>query len=126
MNPLVPLILGLIGAVVSGLAAYFVAKRQRSGKIATTEAETLWAEGAVMRQELRDETVALRAEVVTMRTESVTMRSEAVAMRLESAAMREEMIVLRQESLELRKVATDCRHEVALLRQQLRESKEQP
>lgn len=108
MNPWVPVILGVVGAAFSALAAYAIAKRQRSGKIDSSEAETLWAEGQQMRQELRAETVTLREEVLAL-------RSEAVAARNESSAMRLELATLREESTETHKAMETLRTECAAL-----------
>jgi hypothetical protein len=116
VSPIVPIILGTLGALLSALGAVAVTRRQRSGKIDTTEAETLWAEGQAMRRELRDEAIALRAEVVALRVESVAMRTE-------SAAMRAELVVLREESVSLRQAAADCRDEVVMLKTLLREAR---
>lgn len=81
MNPILPLVFGLVGALAAAVGAWAVAKRQRSGKIDTTEAETLWAEGQAMRKELREENLALRAEILALRAEVTAWRVEAVALR---------------------------------------------
>lgn len=111
MNPAVPIILGVIGAAISGLVAYAVTLRQRSGRIATTEAETLWAESQGMRKELRD-----RAEI--LETEVLSLRAELAALRIEGAAMREEMVSLRQEGTVLRAEAVALREEMVTLREE--------
>lgn len=116
MNPWVPIILGVVGAVISGAVAYTIAKRQRSGRIDTTEAETLWAESQAMRKELRDEAEICRAEVSTLRTEMVAIRTESAAMREELVALRQEGIVLRAESVSLREEMVTLREESVLLR----------
>jgi hypothetical protein len=133
VNPLVPIILGVVGAAISAVGAYALARRQRSGKVDTTEAATLWAEGQAMRKELRDETIVLRDEGVALRLEAIAMREEAavmraellalrtesVGLRAESAAMREEMVVSRVESVALREETMACRKEVIVLRKRL-------
>ena len=114
MNPWVPIILGVIGALVSGYLAYAVARRQRSGKIDTTEAGTLWAEGQAMRHELREDLVALRADAQTARLESSGLRAELVALRAESVTTRAEMVALREESAALRKEVVGLRKQLAV------------
>ena len=116
MNPLVPVVLGVIGAAITGAVAYAVARRQRSGKIDTTEAETLWAEGQAMRRELRDEAETCRQEVLALRSEMVAVRAEASVMRQELVAIRQEGIVLRAESVALREEMVTLREESVLLR----------
>lgn len=44
----------VLAALVAPLVTYLVAKRQRSGKIVTTEAAQLWNESTAMRRELRE------------------------------------------------------------------------
>lgn len=46
-------ILGFLGVVFGGIVTWAVARRSKSGKIATSEAETLWTEAREMRGELR-------------------------------------------------------------------------
>lgn len=111
-----PVILGLAGAVISGFVAYIVARRQRSGRIDTTEAETLWAESQAMRKELRDEAENCRGEVLALREEMVAVREEASVMRQELVAIRQEGIVLRAESVALREEMVTLREESVLLR----------
>lgn len=108
MSTIVVALLGALGAALASGATWVVAARQRSGRVGTTEAETLWAEGKQMRSELRDETVLLRAEVARMRVETLTLREEAIALRSEMSLLRSEAVLLRAES-------AACKSEVARL-----------
>lgn len=119
MNPWIPVVLGVLGAALSALAAYAIAKRQRSGKIDTTEAETLWAEGQEMRRELRAETVVLRSEVLALRSEAVAARNESSSMRLELATLREESSVTHLAMAKLREECAALHAEIVGLRQQM-------
>ena len=116
MNPWVPVVLGVVGALVSAAGAYIIAKRQRSGRIDTTEAETLWAESQAMRTELRNRAETLEAEVIALRAELAAQRIESAAMREEMVALRQEGIVLRAESVALREEMVTLREESVLLR----------
>jgi hypothetical protein len=113
VNPWVPIVLGVVGAVISGYVAWLIARRQRSGKIDTTEAGTLWAEGQAMRHELREDLVALRADAQTARLESTGLRTELAALRAESVTTRAEMVALREESAALRKEVIGLRGQLA-------------
>lgn len=119
MNPWIPVVLGVVGAALSALAAWAIAMRQRSGRIDTTEAETLWAEGQQMRQELRAETVVLREEVLALRSEAVAARNESSAMRLELATLREESLVTHRAMEALREECAALHAEIVGLRQQM-------
>lgn len=121
VNPAIPVILGVVGAGLSALAAYAIAKRQRSGKIDTTEAETLWAEGQSMRQELRAETIELRQEIVALRAEAVAARNESSSMRVELSALREESIVTHTTMATLREECAALSAEIVSLREQMTE-----
>lgn len=97
-STIAPIILGVMGAAITGLVAYLGAKRKNSGSAATASATTIFDAAEAIRKEQRDEIVSLRAELSALKTEVAAMRIESVAMRTESIAMREEMIVLRKES----------------------------
>lgn len=58
---MIPAIIGFAAAGVSALVAWLVARRTKSGKIVTTEAETLWREATAMRSELRAAATAAAA-----------------------------------------------------------------
>jgi len=87
VDPWVPIVLGAIGAAVSGYVAWLVARRQRSGKIDTTEAADLWKEGKDMRDALIAQIVSLEAKIVALEAKIVALDA-----RLEVA-----LIALRRE-----------------------------
>ncbi len=99
----------LAGVVIAPLLTYVVAARKQSGRVATTEAETLWLEAEKMRESykqeavrLREEVIALRAETVALRVETVTLRNETLALRQEAIQWREEGVLLREDNARLR------------------------
>lgn len=90
-------IIGVVlgGGALTALVAWWVAKRQRSGRVDTSEAASLWAESQAMRQELRAEVVASRTEISSLRTELVEVRAALAAVRAEADRYREESATLR-------------------------------
>lgn len=84
-----PLIFTFLSALVGALVTWMVARRRSSGKINTTEAETLWLEGQSMRADLRAEIVSLRDEVSSLRVELSSLRAEASILRTEADSARE-------------------------------------
>lgn len=54
------------GAVLAALIAWLTSRRQSSGRIATSDATTLWSASETMRRELREEVVALRAQAIVL------------------------------------------------------------
>lgn len=69
-------IAAVLAAILGAVVTYLVARRAASGKIATSEATTLWGAAEQMRQELRAEVLALRAEVLALRAEAVLTRTQ--------------------------------------------------
>jgi hypothetical protein len=75
-------VISVFAAAIAAVGGYLSARRQRSGRISTTEAATLWAESDRMRHELRDEVIALRHE----RDNAISERDNALE-RLRSAGI---------------------------------------
>lgn len=70
MNPAVLIaIISLVGVLVTQLVIYLVARRSKSGRIITSEAETLWAESANIRATLTTELASVRQELKEAREE---------------------------------------------------------
>lgn len=61
------------GVVVSGLVTYFIARRNSSGSISTSDAASLWKESNDLRQEYRE-----RAELLETRLTEVNDKLQAV------------------------------------------------
>lgn len=74
MEPFFILIAAIVTAGCTALATIYVAKRQHSGEIDTSDAAQLWLEAQHMRRELRDEVVALRGVISDLRERSVVMQ----------------------------------------------------
>lgn len=66
-------ILVFAGVVVSGLVTYFIARRNSSGSISTSDAASLWKESNDLRQEYRE-----RAELLEKRLTEVNDKLQAV------------------------------------------------
>jgi uncharacterized protein (DUF3084 family) len=85
------------GAAVSATVTYWIGRRKTSGTVATTEAETLWAEGQALRKELRDEVVDLRHQLEAARAEAAEAREEASKAKEEARLAKEEVFQLRKQ-----------------------------
>lgn len=75
--------LGGLGGVLAALGTYLVARRTTSGKIATTDADKLWAEAHGIRSWLADEVKSLRAENVRLRARIEELEDEVDNLRRE-------------------------------------------
>lgn len=60
---ILPILGGVICALIGALGTYMAIKRKNSGLIETSEAADLWKESAAIRKELRDENTTLRERI---------------------------------------------------------------
>lgn len=100
MDWITPLLV-FAGVVVSGLVTYFIARRNSSGSISTSDAASLWKESNDLRQEYRE-----RAELLEKRLEEVNERLQAVmeelsALKANSSTMEAKIESLKKIILEL-------------------------
>lgn len=83
------LIAAILGPLIAAIGGYMIAKRTTSGSIDTTDAATLWKESQAMRQELRDEVVALRKKADTNELEIVALKKENAELKKRVATLEE-------------------------------------
>lgn len=91
----------IVGAVITGVVTWSVARRTKSGKIDTSEAATLWDEGTKMRGELRDELVSTKEQLGKAITAITALNEEIRRSRAETEASREETRLSRAETRKL-------------------------
>lgn len=82
-------------AIVGGFVTWLVARRQRSGRVDTTEAHDLWAESQTMRQELRAEISTLRTRLNEVEAELTETKSKLSESEYTAALLRNEVRELR-------------------------------
>ena len=75
-NPTLPILAGVIIAALGALATYLVARREHSGKVATSNAADLWGASQTLLVDQRSEIVSLRSDNTTYRTENDRLRTE--------------------------------------------------
>lgn len=83
--------IGVLGTLIGGggLWAYVTARRTRSGKVATTDAEVLWAESRQIREGQRTEIERLRTDVASLQTEMQTLRQQVYKLVVEADTLRD-------------------------------------
>lgn len=59
-------VLGILGAVVAPVLGYLAAARKLSGRIATSEAASLWAESSAIRADYREQLMNANARIATI------------------------------------------------------------
>lgn len=74
-STLLATITATVAGALAAIATYFVARRKTSGSVDTSEADSLWRESRVLREELRDEVKSLRANLVEATAEAETLRA---------------------------------------------------
>lgn len=100
---------GVIGAAIAAGATYLVAIRGKSGRVGTSEAETLWDEASKMREIYRQEAAQLRQDARDLRIEVLGLRDDIVRLRTETNALRAEALSWRTEALRLRMAVGSAR-----------------
>ena len=78
---------GLAGVGLTAFGAWWSVRHKSSGKVATTEAETLWAESQAIRRELRDEANNLRNRVTALEDETRKCHADAAQLRAKVAIL---------------------------------------
>lgn len=92
------------GTVVGGLVTYFVARRNTSGNINTSQAAELWAESNKLRAEYKE-----RAEKLEARLEEVNNQLSEVMSQLNN--LKGSNIEMESQIKELQRVITSLREE---------------
>lgn len=85
---------GVLVAVIAfgtPVLTYLGLRYKSSGRVNSTEAETLWAEATKMRQMYRDEVDALRIDAMNMREDVVGLRREILRLGQEAEGLRVEV-----------------------------------
>lgn len=114
-TPAVEAIVSAVAVAVAGLGGgWFAARRLNSGKIATSDATTLWSEAEKLRMLYRDEATSLRLEVVQLRKEAQALRDEVISVREEATVRRREAMDWRAEAEDLRQKIVERDRELAL------------
>lgn len=80
-------VLVFAGVVVSGLVTYFIARRNNSGSISTSDAASLWKESNDLRQEYRQRAESLEAQLTAVNTRLQSVMDELGKLRSSSANM---------------------------------------
>jgi uncharacterized protein (DUF3084 family) len=83
----------ILVATIGALSTWLVTKRKASGSVVTSEAETLWSQSQEMRDELRNEVVALRKRIETVEAEAAAKQSEIITLHKDAVLMAAELAV---------------------------------
>lgn len=96
-------VLVFAGVVVSGVISYFIARRNNSGSISTSDAASLWEESNSLRQEYRERAEKLEAQLEEVNTKLQTVTEELSKLRANSSRMIEKIEELKQTIADLTK-----------------------
>jgi hypothetical protein len=78
----------MAAAVLGPILAYLMARRKTSGKVGTTEAETLWQENKDFRATLLSRNQALEARLDELLLEASSLHTEVLSLRAENRVLR--------------------------------------
>lgn len=98
MQPLWLALAALLATLTTGATTWAVARRRTSGTVVTSDADQLWAESKIIRQELRAEAVELRAEATALRAEVASLRAEITACHAETTALRRRLNAIERQA----------------------------
>lgn len=97
INPLVPVIAGLIIAIIGPLGAYIVAARRFSGKIGTSDAAQLWEESRAIREWSKTRIAELEGRVTTLEGQGSSLKQEKDELKVEVRGLTQTIVELRAE-----------------------------
>lgn len=97
-------VLVFAGTVVGGLVTYFVARRNTSGNVSTSDAASLWKESNQLRSEYKE-----RAEKLEARLEEVNNQLSEVMKQLTD--MKGNNMVMESQIKELQRIISELREE---------------
>lgn len=97
-------VLVFAGVIVSGVVTYFVARRNTSGSISTSDAASLWEESNNLRKEYRE-----RAETLEKRLEEVNNKLQEVLQQLADLKINSATMI--QKITELKGIIAKLREE---------------
>lgn len=103
----------VLAAAIGGYVTYKVAKRPKTGQVATSEAETLWAQAQEMRTELRAEVTECKLKLEKLDEENTTLRKGLIAAEEKILGQRVEILNLREHLSQLKTDLQDALKEVA-------------
>jgi uncharacterized phage infection (PIP) family protein YhgE len=101
MNSWLTPVLIFAGVVVSGLVTYFVARRNSSGNISTSDAASLWKESNDLRQEYRDRAELLEKRLTEVNDKLQSVMEELGTLKANSATMEAKIESLKKIIAEL-------------------------
>lgn len=81
------LILGVSGAVITGIAGYYAARLKNSGTVDTSDAASLWAESNALRKEYKERAEQLEAQLKDVNTKLQSVMDELAQMKLSNINM---------------------------------------
>jgi len=101
MEPIITVVVGLVGTVSVALITYLSTRRTTSGNLEASKAEDLWAS-------MRGELERYQAEATALRTEAGLARAEVTKLREEAAEFRSSVALAHLQLEDLNARLFDC------------------
>ncbi len=106
-------VFGAVGIIAGPLIGWAVARRSKSGRVETTEAESLWAEGRDFRATVIAEATRLRDRVIVLEADAVNSFNDSLTMRRDLDSARRDVEDARSDAHRLRSQVALCETRVA-------------
>jgi chromosome segregation ATPase len=128
-----PAVAGLLGAAIAALGAYITASRRLSGRVAQSEASSLWEESASIRHDYREQINADRERISRLEdrvgkaeARNTELGRENVELARQLAAAEQTIAELRADLAHAREEVVECKRENEALRTTIRRMTAEP
>lgn len=109
-------VIPLLGIFIGPIFAYLIAARRFSGRIASSDAASLWQESSNLRKEYKSEMDELRTIVTNLRSRVIDLEDKNEVLYLENGELRAEVSRLRKENSLLKARIEELEREASQLR----------
>jgi predicted metal-dependent hydrolase len=110
---------GVLGAALAAFGTWAAVRRQRSGRVDTSEAKDLWDESKAIREELRAESSSLRLRLADAEVKLAETLQKLAETNMHLMTAKNQAAELREEVLELRRLCGRTNEDVAAVHREL-------
>lgn len=115
-------LVSLLGVAITALTSYIIGSRRLSGRIATSEASSLWAESSSIREYLAQQLDADRRRITDLEARIASAEASNVALARENLDLIRKLTAAEATIGELRDELADLRRENQSLRSTIRKA----
>jgi predicted nuclease with TOPRIM domain len=105
-----------IGALIVAMGAYFATVRRLSGRIETSEADSLWKESASIREDYRDRLSSADQRQARLEERVANLEKRNAELAEENVRLLREQVALQRRHTDMQDELADCRRELDTLK----------